>query len=918
MARIFISHSSRNAEPAARIKVWLSEQGFESVFLDFDKDAGIRPGAAWERTLYREIARSHAVILVLTPEWHASKWCWSEFTQARALGKAIFPVIEAASGETLIAPDIQHLDLRRDRDGGLERLARALDEVARQQHDFPWDGSRSPYPGLLSFQEDDAAIYFGRDDDVRAMIERLNARRTQGGAHLIALLGASGSGKSSLLRAGVVPRLRRDRSNWIALSPFRPQLRPLDEFAAALAAAIGEAADWRGWRARLSGEDARGVLLDLARDLRARAEPGGAGAADAQILIAIDQAEELFGIGDREQAASFLKLLSVALQEDMPFLVVAAMRSDSLEKLQRAEELQVPFEEFSLKPMPLVRVPEIVEGPARIAGLTVESALVVRLGEDADTEDAMPLLAFALRELYEGYGSSRRMLTLEDYERLGDRQLGLTPLENAVRKSADQVLEAARVGDAELAALREAFVPAMVRVNDRGEYVRRPARWRDMPEAALPLLDRLAQARLLVVRHNGAEKIVEVAHEALLRKWPRVRAWLDEEREFLIGKARLEQALQEWQAAPEASREGALLHGLQLDRARAWLADHRGRLSEAERDFIAASDAHARRLARSASRQKMIVFASLAVLALVGAVGGPRLHAAWQQQRAVDREAARTDIAGAIVAYAAVPGTDAMDVLEGNDSKDSPYTTPLVRALRDPRRGLLEAIQDVHQEVTRTTRGRQRPFLSTSLNGHLYLWQQPATRVRLAIVVSADIMQDANGPRLIAPKGDGDVVANLLRDAGFRDGEIVRLHNVDKERLEAEIAAACARLHQLRPPPAKSAADVSSGRRSRIVTAGVTIIDPAAPSSPSEPTKPPDPPPLDKSNSLIFFYFSGPGFDSRGRNYLFVSSGRNFVDKTLYEPINVDIEPLKETISSCAKAAVIILDTSFPESGSRR
>ena len=108
MARVFISHSSRDGEPATRIKAWLGEQGFETPFLDFDKHAGIAPGADWEKTLYREIEQSEAIIIVQTPNWLDSKWCFAEYTQARALGKPIFPVIEAPTGETLIAPAYLH------------------------------------------------------------------------------------------------------------------------------------------------------------------------------------------------------------------------------------------------------------------------------------------------------------------------------------------------------------------------------------------------------------------------------------------------------------------------------------------------------------------------------------------------------------------------------------------------------------------------------------------------------------------------------------------------------------------------------------------------------------------------------------------------------------------------------------------
>src|SRR5215475_11993962 len=256
MARVFISHSSRDKEPAERIKAWLNEQGFEAPFLDFDKHAGIPPGADWEKTLYREIERSEAVIIIQTSNWLESKWCFAEFTQARALGKPIFPISEEPTGDTLISPDIQTLDLRSDRAGWLERLSRELTQIALDaQGGFSWDAQRPPYPGLLAFQEEDAAVYFGRDDDIRRLIERLNARRAQGGKKLIALLGSSGSGKSSLLRAGVIPRLKRAGRNWIVLPPMRPQARPLDELAQCLAVACGGSADWRKLREDLNGDN---------------------------------------------------------------------------------------------------------------------------------------------------------------------------------------------------------------------------------------------------------------------------------------------------------------------------------------------------------------------------------------------------------------------------------------------------------------------------------------------------------------------------------------------------------------------------------------------------------------------------------------------------------------------------------------
>lgn len=633
MARVFISHSSLDKEPAARIMNWLKGQGFDTAFLDFDKHAGIPPGADWEKTLYREIEQSEAVIIIQTPNWLASKWCFVEFTQARALGKAIFPVIETPTGDTLISPDIQALDLRSDRDGGLEALSRQLTRIALDaQGGFAWDARRAPYPGLLAFQEEDAAIYFGRDDDIRRLIERLNARRAQGGAKLIALLGASGSGKSSLLRAGVIPRLKRAGRTWIVVPPMRPQVRPLDELARVLAVAGGQGADWRKLQDGLLGADVGRALDGIAGDLRVKA-----GAGEAQILIPIDQAEEMFGAADPGQSARFLQILSRAMAEDLPFMAVMALRSDYLGQLQSATHLTARFEEFSLGPLPLARIPQIIQGPARVAGLKVEDAFVQQAARDAETEDALPLLAFALRELLDRSGGDN-YLSLDEYKALGDDKAGLTPLENAVRKAADDVLAEAKPTDEELSALREAFVPAMVRVNDKGDYVRRPARLDDLPGKSHPLLERLAKARLLIVRQGSDARMVEVAHEALLRKWPLLRSWLDEAREFLIGKQQLEQDLRDWENAPEADQEGALLTGLKLNRARAWLATRPQQLSAQERAFIQAGiqaaeaeELRKMRLRRNITRASIAAALVLACMAAFAAVQWWRAASAHRQ-----------------------------------------------------------------------------------------------------------------------------------------------------------------------------------------------------------------------------------------------------------------------------------------------
>jgi hypothetical protein len=466
-----------------------------------------------------------------------------------------------------------------ERERQLKRAQKALARIALDaQGGFAWDARRPPFPGLRAFQEENAAVYLGRDDDIRRLIERLEARRAQGGAKLIALLGSLGSGKSSLLRAGVIPRLKRAGRNWIVVPPMRPHIQPIDELARALARARSPPFDWAKLRDNLLGRDPARALDDSAGHLRVEAR-----ATEAQILIPIDQAEKLFGVADPDEAKRFLEILSRALSESLPFMAVMALRSDFLGQLQSAASLTVR----EILAPPHAARPRAADHRGSGAGSRPQRRRRVRAAgrpRCGDRGCAAVAGLYAARTSWLAIKQSSDAGALQGAWRRDGRA------EPARKRRAQSGRESARRGHPEeLTALREALVPAMVRVNERGEYVRRPARMDALPAKAHPLLERLAEERLIMIRQEGDARVVEVAHEALLRKWPWLKQRLDAERVFLIGKQQLEQDLRDWEAAPAKDKADALLTGLKLSRVSGWLIDRPAQLTAQERALIQAS-----------------------------------------------------------------------------------------------------------------------------------------------------------------------------------------------------------------------------------------------------------------------------------------------------------------------------------------
>ena len=594
MSSIFLSHSSRNDEDAKRVKQFLKDQEYKSVFLDFDPEDGIPPGRNWEKEIYSKLRKCRALIVLCSRHSMVSPWCFSEITHARAFGKSLFPVkIDDCEVHTLLQ-DTQIIDIPKiGWKEALLRLGRGLLEAGLDPKDVEWDPERPPYPGLLAFEKEDAAVFFGRDAEIDRGRDVLYQLRRFGGARLVMVLGASGSGKSSLVRAGILPRLEKDRRSWLVVPPFRPKKRPFDELSKALADSftqLDEARDWQPIAERFRQHDYRDALRvcdGQAKDLHAVA-----GSRESTVLFAIDQFEELFGDTEDDEGHRFLFFLRDLLSaEEIPVMVLATLRSDSLGTFQQHPALlDVPFEDVKVGPMSVGGMAQVIQGPADVAGIELKPGLVEQMVDDTQSSDALPLLAFTLRKLREEYGKDD-VLEVSNYEDLGG-------LEGAIKEAAEGVLrayvqkrragtidgEAVRLSEEVRRDLRKAF-RKMVDVNEEGQYVRRQARWADMPAGIHDLLETFQKARLLISDEGAQqERVLEVAHEALFRVWPRLKDWLDQNHDFLVWRKRMQAARLEWE---EDKREPeALLQGRRFEEAQRWLSERREELDDATEAFI--------------------------------------------------------------------------------------------------------------------------------------------------------------------------------------------------------------------------------------------------------------------------------------------------------------------------------------------
>jgi formylglycine-generating enzyme required for sulfatase activity len=668
VSRIFLSHSSANNAEAVALRDWLEREGWkDEIFLDLDPERGIAAGERWERALNEAADRCQAVLFLVSRAWLSSRWCLKEFNLAHRLNKRMFGVlIEPLSSSDLpedLAGTWQLVRLAAGRDHvmlravlpvthqeahvtfsaeGLQRLKHGLEEAGLDARYFTWppanDPNRTPYRGLKPLEADDAGIFFGRDAPVIGALDHLRGLREAAPPRLLVILGASGAGKSSFLRAGLVPRLMRDDRNFHVLPIIRPEraalsgetglLRALEGAFAAAKIALPRA----DLRAAIDGgvPKLRPLLQALAAKVTPPVHEDTTTPKPPTLIIAVDQGEELFQAEGQDEARIFLALLRELLIEDAPAVIAAfTIRSDNYEGLQVARELDgVRQETFSLPPMPKGSYAEVIKGPARrldgtARALRIHDALVDGLLDDIEAggaKDALPLLAFTLERLYGEYHAGGN-LKLEHYNKLGRVKGSIEAAVERAFKAADADPKIPRDRQARLALLRRGLIPWLAGIDpDTGAPRRRVARLSEIPTEARPLIDHLVDQHLLAtdVSKDTGEKTIEPAHEALLRQWSLLQDWLTEDTGLLSVLSGIKRASRDWAANNKAP--AWLAHGDERLRAAEGLVarlDLAANLEPTDEEYIAACVA-AERAAQSARRRGKALVGVLALL-LAGA-----------------------------------------------------------------------------------------------------------------------------------------------------------------------------------------------------------------------------------------------------------------------------------------------------------
>jgi energy-coupling factor transporter ATP-binding protein EcfA2 len=580
---VFVSYARSDEAVAAELNGWICAQGLRTFF---DRSE-LRPGLRWIPALENAIERSHAVVILVGKHGIGNT---QQYERELALAcqshnpeLPVIPVLMPGCGSppTGFLRLVTWVDLSKGSSvlSQTDNLAALRAAICGQPVTAAAArASVCPYRGLEAFHEEDAPFFCGRDEAIDDLVAKVQSD------HFVAVVGPSGSGKSSLVFAGLLPALRREsRTRTWDVVTLRPGKSPLRALGGAFGTAPknGSLADIDAYleqQAQLyrTGDD---LMLSRIVDLGLDAAPEK----PDRLLIYVDQAEELYAMGpgpENEDAVqkhsddveTFLELLARAGERAS---VVLTIRVDFYGQLMRSPSVSrlLPAQQVNIRLMRPDDLRSAIVTPAKLVGLDFSPPeLVVRMLDDlGQQEGRLPLLQFALKEIWERREGNK--LTADAYMEVG----GVT---GAIETTAEDVYN--RLTPEQKNAARRLFL-GLVTPGEGQEDTRARALIPDDPkQKEIIALFSDPSTRLLVTDlaplqasgQDGSESraTVEVAHEALIQRWPTLKSWLDANRDKLRDRAAILRAMADWDQK-DRSDDYLLPRGVQVERGRALLRD---------------------------------------------------------------------------------------------------------------------------------------------------------------------------------------------------------------------------------------------------------------------------------------------------------------------------------------------------------
>ncbi len=668
---VVLSYTAEDGEFAARLLNDLAARGIAG----WPERTELRRGAGGPEGLRTAMRACRAVALVVSPAARASRLVTMELGLAEMYGRAIVPVwaagdrwLECAPAELAGVPCVDARGARYPE--AVAALVAALGAISPGwplEHSVPAPAApaapRNPYKGLRAFVEEDAGDFFGRTAFVQTLLEIVAATLAGGPpapARLLAVVGPSGSGKSSLVRAGLLTRLKAGAvpgsEGWVYLDPVLPGAHPLEALAVSLAGRLDRSI--HTLREDLSGDDARGLHL-WARQLAARLEQ--------RVVLLVDQFEELFTLTtDEQERRQFIDLLLTATTESRgSLLVMLTLRADFYDRPLAYPAFGALLQSHGqvVLPMSTAELREAIERPAGLPDvqLSFESGLVGDLlYEVAGQAGALPLLEFTLEQLADR--RQGRLLTAAVYQEIGG-------VRGALSRQAEATF-AALPSDAHRDLARALFLRLIDPGATEQDTTRRRAALEEMTlpdshQSALmqDVADAFVAARLLTSGEHAGVTTLDVSHEALISAWSRLAGWLREAREDV----RLQQTISADAAAwaRRGRQADHLYRGSVLEEAQAWAARNvpsawevaflEAGVAEAQRQEAAQREAQARELGlaqaavsanrRAAGRLRALAVVLALFLVVAAGLSVAALNNASDASRARTRAAANASAA---------------------------------------------------------------------------------------------------------------------------------------------------------------------------------------------------------------------------------------------------------------------------------